>query len=1331
MAQTAVTDVSQFSNTKVYTIACPRGSLVLNNAQTALVSSHSSNGANVNTNAATDDESKQFCIVKVGDFYYIYSPKLKTFAGLMGQEVNFTARRHVPFTITTDGKDGVDGSVFRLKATFNSYNYYVNNNNSGGIVLNSYSTAEGGNTMTFYEVAGATVNETEVLSALRTEYLDEHKVYKINNARVTTWTANADGTALTGTSTYSAAPEASQEFAFIKRDGKFYMYNVGTKKFVGLDGDNTILTANKTQFTPIDYFETTNAAYPFKFYLPAKNFYFNAQGSGGFAINTWSAEDEGNRHQLVEVAGADVYDEMLDFFEASYWDVTYKVYYNGTLVDEATVYTKRNSPAELPAANRKSFTAYTYSPATIETGVTEVTATATWDGPFEISTDFASAHWYDMSIRKTWYVTSGNKDDDGALRTVNANALGLGEPAYHWAFIGNPYDGFKILNKAEGADKAYAWTSKDNSSIPTFVDKATANVWTIKASTAAGYTNAFMLTIPTEGWQVNQFGGAGGTLKIWQSAGTSDAGSAFNVFDIPTNYAEFVNSEIAPIMDATGYFTLKDEVKATIGWDPAYKTDCPFETYKSLKEKLAAVDMTDLSNFILPETGYYTLKNNARGGTYMGIDPSDANMYGNYAAANLPKHIVKLTKTGDATYTIGLMGKFAPATVSQSTQVTATAEAGTYTVSVPTVGYAAFSANPSEQYAALHCAGGGSIVGWEAAAAASQWIVEDATSIELAIGAEGYATAYLPFPVEYGGTLPVPEAIGRWTFDDPDDLLAGTGIATLQATTHAKNNVTVTDLATAGITTVEGPNASNGAVNVPVGSSLLMAANNGATSMGTYSIMYDVCVEDGSTYVPLLQNSLTDGKDGSLFINKNKVGLGGGLNYWGSIENGKWYRIVFVVQPNGASLYVDGNQLVSNLNLATPYNQHWLLTTGALFFADEDGEEKAIKTSELRFWDVALNAEQVATLGSISGDAPKFPEALGTWTFEDATDPYAGIGTATLAEWGNGVTFADGVATVPVGAGIELNTNLTTTPTAYTLMQDVKLATVSGFISLFQNDVNNGKDGCIFINNGKVGLNYAGLGYNGTINTDTWYRIVTVIDNGYCTLYVDGVQVGKSASADVNAWAMRDSRKLILFIDNDGEEKEVQLAEARFWDTALTAAQVAELATVGTTIDEGESKDAVAYTAQLDGSNKWLVLNKLDGTIPTKTAVVLKGAPKTYVYNIVAEASPITDNVLKGTLEPIEATGKYILAKPSGKEIGFYKANSGNIAACKAYLEINSEIKGFVFKFDDDATGIDDIKDFNDTKNVNDSKAIYNLAGQRLNKMQKGINIINGKKVLY
>lgn len=392
---------------------------------------------------------------------------------------------------------------------------------------------------------------------------------------------------------------------------------------------------------------------------------------------------------------------------------------------------------------------YTYNDVdvTISEANTNVEFTATWTGPFEVSADFATAHWYNMAVRGNYYVTSGNKSSEGALAPIPANAVGLVEDAYQWAFVGDSYAGFKVFNKAEGDSKVYAWVSNDQASIPAFVDAEGANTWTIKPSTASGFTNAFMLTTDL-GYQTNQFGGATGALKIWQSTGTGDQGSAFTVFDVPTNFAEFLVAEGIPAyFEPTGYFTLTDAAKTALGWDPAYKTDCPFEAYKNLKEKIAAFDLSDLSQFVLPETGYYTLKNKNYG-TYMGIDPSDANMYGNYddTKFNPIKNYVKLTKTGAATYTIKLADKFAPATVAKSAQVTATAEAGTYTVVVPAVGYAAFQADTENNMSVLHCAGGGSIVGWEAAAAASQWEVEDAESIQLAIGAEGYATAYLPFP---------------------------------------------------------------------------------------------------------------------------------------------------------------------------------------------------------------------------------------------------------------------------------------------------------------------------------------------------------------------------------------------------------------------------------------------------------------------------------------------------------------------------------------------------------------------------------------------------------
>ena len=66
------------------------------------------------------------------------------------------------------------------------------------------------------------------------------------------------------------------------------------------------------------------------------------------------------------------------------------------------------------------------------------------------------------------------------------------------------------------------------------------------------------------------------------------------------------------------------------------------------------------------------------------------------------------------------------------------------------------------------------------------------------------------------------------------------------------------------------------------------------------------------------------------------------------------------------------------------------------------------------------------------------------------------------------------------------------------------------------------------------------------------------------------------------------------------------------------------------------------------------------------------------------------------------------------------------IAAGKGYLVITSAVKSFYPIGDDDATGISTIAN----EQLTTDSAIYNIAGQRLNKMQNGINIVNGKKVL-
>ena len=151
--------------------------------------------------------------------------------------------------------------------------------------------------------------------------------------------------------------------------------------------------------------------------------------------------------------------------------------------------------------------------------------------------------------------------------------------------------------------------------------------------------------------------------------------------------------------------------------------------------------------------------------------------------------------------------------------------------------------------------------------------------------------------------------------------------------------------------------------------------------------------------------------------------------------------------------------------------------------------------------------------------------------------------------------------------------------------------------------------------------------------------------------------------------------------------------------------------------------DATAYIAAFDGE-KYLQLTEVKD-VPAGAAVILKGS----YYNKLATTatSDVTANELLGTDAEMVSDGtQYCLAKYDDT-VGFYRVEEGTaIAAGKAYYQSTSGVKAFYFA-NGDATSIQTID--NAQKTTED--AIYNIAGQRLNKVQKGINIINGKKVLY
>ena len=86
------------------------------------------------------------------------------------------------------------------------------------------------------------------------------------------------------------------------------------------------------------------------------------------------------------------------------------------------------------------------------------------------------------------------------------------------------------------------------------------------------------------------------------------------------------------------------------------------------------------------------------------------------------------------------------------------------------------------------------------------------------------------------------------------------------------------------------------------------------------------------------------------------------------------------------------------------------------------------------------------------------------------------------------------------------------------------------------------------------------------------------------------------------------------------------------------------------------------------------------------------------------------------------------MAYVSTKDSSIKKLTSGGIKGLRSYFQIptGNNVKALVLKFDD-TTGIAQLREDGE---VIDCAPIYNILGQRLQKAQRGVNIVNGKKVI-
>lgn len=199
----------------------------------------------------------------------------------------------------------------------------------------------------------------------------------------------------------------------------------------------------------------------------------------------------------------------------------------------------------------------------------------------------------------------------------------------------------------------------------------------------------------------------------------------------------------------------------------------------------------------------------------------------------------------------------------------------------------------------------------------------------------------------------LPARKGLWKFDDATDMM--------------KADIGLPLELTGSVTSVEGPKDGNLAVEIGVGNYMTMTheigANGGGSLVNEYTLQMDIAMPTGGMYHAIYQTAPANDNDAELFINgDNLIGAWRfGYSTYTVTEN-VWYRMVVTVK-NGAFFKIYMNGYIWVDGSGQDIDGRDALQNKLLLFADEDGEDNTMKCSEVAIWDVALTADEVATLG--------------------------------------------------------------------------------------------------------------------------------------------------------------------------------------------------------------------------------------------------------------------------------------------------------------------------------------------------------------------------------
>jgi uncharacterized protein YlzI (FlbEa/FlbD family) len=462
--------------------------------------------------------------------------------------------------------------------------------------------------------------------------LSNEKVYTLTSRR---GTLSTDATKLTTNTTGADF----KNFAIITYDDKKFIWSESDSKWVKKDGTFTDKVADIAESSQmvLTIEGVRNGVKPL-YFGGIGDYGINTNAGGHVAMNTWTTRDDGNEFVVKENGDFDP-TNLISALDA-YFNPSYTINY--IVKDEAdnTLFTANDVPTTegatittLPEAYQRSlFYTYNTVDVTITESVTtiEFTATPKEDAPFEFTADTSAPVWYNLAFTSTPnYVTYVA---DGAQNVQLPTTLAEDETT-QWAFIGNPYDGFQLVNNAAGTDLVLGSGTTTGSSdsgkdvYATLQSKGSQvnEVWIAEASTSISGKNGFFL-FNTENHALNK---RNGTANISYWVGGEDSGSTFVATKVLSDEEKY--NELIALLESYPFGTGTNQYNLTL--EGADQTENAKNLLQNLKDAgYSADNQAELDKIVagmslnMPKAGFYRIKGQ-NSGMYLAAGLAENNKF--------------------------------------------------------------------------------------------------------------------------------------------------------------------------------------------------------------------------------------------------------------------------------------------------------------------------------------------------------------------------------------------------------------------------------------------------------------------------------------------------------------------------------------------------------------------------------------------------------------------------------------------------------------------------------------------------------------------------------